>query len=117
MRAATAIDRDQFGWPTVGAKTETQFMRKRRLGHTQIAFGFIKEIPNVDARVSVGRKIFARNPKLVGYEADGKEGRMKSINVHVSHLYGQRYKRIAIMCQFCEFDRELGLILTADCAH
>jgi hypothetical protein len=110
MRPTIAIDRDQFRRPATRAKTEAQLVGERPLCHAQIAFCFIKKIPNIHRRVSVGRKIFARGPKLVGYEADGKEGRMKSINVHVPHLHGQSYKLIAIMCQFCEFNagREVG---------
>jgi hypothetical protein len=108
IRPTIAIDRDQFRRPATRAKTEAQLVGERRLRHAQIAFCFIKKIPNIHGRVSVGGKIFPRGPKLVGYEGDGKEGRMKSVNVHASHLHGQSYKLIAIVCQFCEFNGEAG---------
>jgi len=73
MRAACGIRRDQFRRPAARAKTEAQLMGESRLRHAQVVFRFIEEISNVHGRVSVGREIFARGPKLVGYEANGKQ--------------------------------------------
>ena len=73
MCAPTAIRCDQFRRPATRAKTEAQFVGESRLRHAQVVFRFIEEIPNVHGRVPVGRKIFARGPKLVGYEANGKQ--------------------------------------------
>jgi|SRR5215470_11251583 len=33
MSVAITIDRDQFRWPTMGAKPETQLVGERRFGH------------------------------------------------------------------------------------
>ena len=106
MRASTAIRRDQFRRPASRAKTKAQLAGESRLRHAQVAFCFIEKISNVHGRVSIGRKIFARRPKLVGYEADGKKGRMKSINVHAGRLCYQRYSAVAVMCQFGEFNAD-----------
>jgi hypothetical protein len=73
MRPSTAIGRDQFRRPASRAKTEAQFMGESRLRHPQVVFRFIEKIPNVHGSVSVGREIFARGPKFVGYEANGKQ--------------------------------------------
>jgi len=73
MRAASGIGCDQFRRPAARAQTETQLMRESRLRHAQVVFRFIEQIPNVHGSVSVGREIFARGPKLVGYEANGKQ--------------------------------------------
>ena len=83
-------------------------MGETRLGHAQIAFRFIEKVSDVHRRVSVGRQIFPRSPKLVGYEADRKESRMKSVNVHASHLHGESYELIAVVCQFGEFKGDAG---------
>jgi len=106
MGATTAIDRDQFRRPAMRTEAEAQLIGESRLCHTQIAFYFIEKSSNVHCMVSIGRKIFARRPKLVGYEADGKKGRMKSINVHAGRLYYQRYSAVAVMCQFGEFNAD-----------
>ena len=68
MRASTAIRRDQFRRPASPAKTKAQLMGESSLRHAQVAFCFIEKISNIHSRVSVGRKIFARGPQLVGYQ-------------------------------------------------
>ena len=73
MRASTAIRRDQFRRPASRAKTKAQLAGESRLRHPQVAFGFIEKISNIHSRVSVGRKIFARGPKLVGYQTNRKQ--------------------------------------------
>lgn len=73
MRASIAIRRDQFRWVATRAKTEAQFTRESRLRHPQVVFRLVEKIPNVHGRMSVGRKIFARAPKFVGYEANRKQ--------------------------------------------
>lgn len=73
VRTSIAIGRNQFRRPAMRAETEAQFMSESRFRHAQIVFRFIEEVPDVHGRVSVGREIFARRPKLVGYEADGKQ--------------------------------------------
>ena len=73
MRAPAAIRRDQFRRPATRAKTEAQLVGKSRLRHAQVVFRFVEEISNVHGRESVGRKIFARGAKLVGYEANGRQ--------------------------------------------
>jgi hypothetical protein len=104
MRTSTAIGRNQFRWPAMWAKTEAELMGESRLRHAEVVFRFIEQISNVHGRVSVGREIFARGPKLVGYEANGKQCGMKSINVHTRHLNRQSYETITVVCQFCEFN-------------
>ena len=73
MRASTAIRRDQFRRPASRAKTKAQLAGESRLRHAQVAFCFIEKISNIHSRVSVGRKIFARGPKLVGYQTNRKQ--------------------------------------------
>jgi hypothetical protein len=73
MRAPTAIRCNQFRRPATRAKAKAQFVGESCLGHAQVVFRFIEEIRNVHGTMSVGREIFARGPKLVGYEANGKQ--------------------------------------------
>ena len=44
-----------------------------REGIAQVVFRLIEKISNAYWGVSVGREIFARGAKLVGYEANGKQ--------------------------------------------
>jgi hypothetical protein len=73
MGMAIAIGCDQFRWPTMGAKPETQFMPERRLRHAQIAFRLIEKISEMNSRVSVSEKGFPRGPKFVRYETNRKQ--------------------------------------------
>ena len=73
MRAASGIGRDQFRRPTTWAKAKAQFMGESRFRHAQVIFRFIEQISKIHGRVSAGWKIFARGPKLVGYEANRKQ--------------------------------------------
>ena len=65
MGATIAIDRDQFRWPTMGAKPEAQFMGESRLRDPQVAFRFVEKISEINSRVSVCGQIFPRGPKFV----------------------------------------------------
>ena len=73
MGATIAIDRDQFRWPTMGAKPEAQFVSESRLRDPQVAFRFVEKISDVHWKVSVSGKIFPCHPKFVRYEANRKQ--------------------------------------------
>ena len=70
MGATIAIDRDQFRWPTMGAKPEAQFVSESRLRDPQVAFRFVEKISEINNRVSVCGQIFPCGPKFVRYEAN-----------------------------------------------